>query len=412
MSVPCTSESETAVKPIFPTRSVTTPGVLVTAESEENEYKSLLELATAHARGSGSGSVTADTICKKIGSDVWTKEFNAFLNSRAGGTIHFGIGDDCKVEEGVCLTEKDQDVIRLRIVQVFNQFFPTTLSQYFEVCFIKLDNDHYRFDVDIKHASRIRYMSLEKTVAYTRCGASCCRLKAEELEHRIQEENFTQTTDATINAFIEAQVIMRIRDARMAFPTVLSSSYEREALKLLGNYSEMCDIYQYSVHVAREFLRLLTSVIGRCDVRAGMPESVAVNIADQAYSLQIMYGNGGTPGGDLSDEQFDDRDYNVLSEIYFQIAYDGILYRRSRSLFMLGAIPLVSLVSKIENARKRYDQLEPAVLHSDIDKVEQKKCVNYLKLLQCWEEQKRCGRSDDCAKTEDEIFELGFRYHI
>ena len=346
---------------------------------------------------------------------MWTKELNAFLNSRAGGTIHFGIGDDCRVEEGVCLTEKDQDVIRLRIVQLFNQFYPTTLSRYFEVCFIKLDNGCYRFDVDIKRASGIRYMSLEKTVAYTRSGASCCRLKAEEMEHRIQEETSMQRMDATINACIEVQVILRIRDARMAFPTVQSSSYERGALTLLGNYSEMCDVYSYSIHVAREFLRLLKGVVGRCDVRAGMPESVAFSITDQAYSIQLMYGIEGTPDPgtpDSSDEQLDKGDYNILSEVYFQIAYDGILYRRSRSLFMLGAIPLVSLVSKIANARKHYDQLEPTVWRSEINKEERKKCVKYLELLQLWEEHKRCGHSDDCTKTEDEIFELGFRCHI
>ena len=398
-----------------PTRSVVKPGTLVTAESEQNEYKSLLSLA----EGSGSARrVTADIIRKKIGSDGWTKEFNAFLNSRAGGTIHFGISDDCKVEEGVALNEKDLDKMKMRIGQLFEQFYPTTLSHYYDVHFIKLENGRYRFDVDIKPSSgRICFMSREKTEAYARSGPSCCKLKAEEIERRIQQD-LRQRVDATVNACIEAQVILRIRDAQMTFPSVHigSPSYEKETLVLLGEYSRMCDLFSYGIHVARALLQLLRAVVTK--VRHGIPLSVANNVAIQAYQIQLLYGYHKNPGEDQSEdpsddlsEYLDENDYYVLSEIYFQIAYDGILYRQSRELFMKGAVPLVSLVSKNANARTRYADLESTVLRSKIDTDEKQKCTKYLELLVDWEKHGH-GCSALGRQAEDSIVELGFNYHI
>ena len=162
----------------------TAPGELVAPENEENEYKSLTKLHPG-----GSGRVTADIICKSVGQ--WKNHFNAFLNTRPGGTIRFGI-DDCRVEKGVHLTEKDQDDIKRQIGHLFEQFSPVCRSEYYKVNFVKLDNNRYRFDVDIKHSNRVtRFMGPKQTEAYIRIGPSSVKLTVEEIKARLRREEHT-----------------------------------------------------------------------------------------------------------------------------------------------------------------------------------------------------------------------------
>ena len=105
------------LQPQKPDRSITKPGTLVTPEPDHHEYKSLQQLN----RKQDAKIKFVSEICRKIGED-WKKEFNARLNSKYG-TVHFGITDDCLVEEGIPLTEKDQDQIRMRVSQSFEKFY-------------------------------------------------------------------------------------------------------------------------------------------------------------------------------------------------------------------------------------------------------------------------------------------------
>ena len=192
-----------------PDRSITKPGTLVTPESDHHEYKSLQQLN----RKQDTKIKFVSEICRKIGED-WKKEFNAMLNSKYG-TVHFGITDDCLVEEGIPLTEKDQDQIRMRVSQSFEKFYPAVIHHSsFSIYFIKMENGLFRFDVYIERKSSLDtvFMSRENSIAYWRSGGRCAQIPVDA----IRDRSGTQISN-TLKACIEAQVILRIRDAACAY---------------------------------------------------------------------------------------------------------------------------------------------------------------------------------------------------
>ena len=208
-----------------PDRSITKPGTLVTPESDDHEYKSLQQLNQKQ----DPNFKFVSEICSKIGKD-WEKEFNAMLNSK-GGTVHFGITDDCLVEEGIPLTMKDQDQIRIRVSQSFEKFCPADFqSSPFSIYFIDMENGLFRFDVDIERKSSLDtvFMSREKTTAYWRTGGRCAQIPAEAIRGGTQISKTLEDPDR----------------------------HGKSVIDLLSPFVGMFS-YEYDISVASEFVELL-----------------------------------------------------------------------------------------------------------------------------------------------------------
>ena len=169
------------LQPQKPDRSITKPGTLVTPESDHHEYKSLQQLNQKQ----NTEIKFVSKISKKIHED-WKKGFNAMLNSKYG-TVHFGIADDCLVEEGIPLTEKDKDEIHVRVSQSFETFFPSVIEHStFGIDFIKMENGLFRFDVYIERKSSpyTVFMSRDNSIAYWRSGGRCARIPVDAIQDR------------------------------------------------------------------------------------------------------------------------------------------------------------------------------------------------------------------------------------
>ena len=312
-------------------------GAKVPLETDDTEYKSLTQV----------GSVKE--VCRKIGTD-WSKEFNAMLNNR-GGTIHFGISDDCEVEKGVCLTDKDKDIIQMRISQAFKVFYPSQLKA-FEAKFIPIPGGEphfFRFSVVVKRAvvKGIVFISREKTVAYQRSGAMCVPIPAELLAAVLRPVK--STMDSTLAACVEAQVVLRIRDALLNYIVRIDHSDEKAILELLEPFDRLFDIFDYQLTTAREFLNLLWHIAR--DTRHEKSTEVAKVVANMAQDICDKY-----------ETNLQKDDFYLLCEIFFSIAYDGVRYCKSEDIFLAGACPLVSLLaSKNTHVSEQYESLKETV---------------------------------------------------
>ena len=231
-----------------PDRSITKPGTRVTPESDDHEYKSLQQLN--HKKDPNFKFVIE--ICKKIGKD-WEKEFNAMLNSKCG-TVHFGITDDCYVEEGIPLTEKDQDEIRMRVSQSFKNFFPSVIQPSpFTIHFIEMEKGLFRFDVDIKRESSLDtiFMSREKTVAYCRSGGRCAPIPADAIR------SGTQISQTLEDPGLHGKSVINLL---YPFVGMFSCAYD---ISFASDFVELLEVISSQVHhgLSEEAIKKVTDII-------------------------------------------------------------------------------------------------------------------------------------------------------
>ena len=184
-------------------------GASVGPETDEHEYKSLMVPAdktkslVVPADKTKSLMVPADKTKKpppmrpcKDDSEVLkkvvdhSKEINAMLNHRTGGSIHFGIHDDGIVEEGLDLPQAALiDKLQTRVGQLLQVFYPAVQSRFVAIQLVKLVNrseeptGRWRFDIRVTpYHSEVVLISNKDTVAYYRQGGNSEKMTANMME--------------------------------------------------------------------------------------------------------------------------------------------------------------------------------------------------------------------------------------
>ncbi len=158
-------------------------GAVVIRETADTEYKSLADLEKEKGFEKLRGK-PIDQITRKLGTDGWKKVINAMVNSN-GGKIHFGINDQCVVEEGVALTEKHQEIVEIRVHQIVSEFCPSVEPERIKVHFIPMSSGKFRFTVVVGPSGDVGdivFMKRDVTLAYRRRGADCSHMTVDEIK--------------------------------------------------------------------------------------------------------------------------------------------------------------------------------------------------------------------------------------
>ena len=168
-------------QPLWNPNAAATVGANVGAERDEHEYKSLME----YIDGVSQPLSTLRGLHERVNKATYRKVINAMLNSPNGGSIHFGIGDDGIVEEGLHLDHEQNhamDELRKKVGSVLNSFQPPVESYFAQVEPINLQNDkgeltgRWRFDIDVKPCKEGAKVD---GVAYHRVGPQTVRMSDE-----------------------------------------------------------------------------------------------------------------------------------------------------------------------------------------------------------------------------------------
>ena len=129
-------------------------GANVGAESENHEFKSLMDDVEPLNN--------VNDIVKRVSMDTCIRAINAMLNYPKGGIMHFGIGDDGKVEKGLNLEQNPViDRLRRKIGDILITFSPPVQSHYAQVEAVNLLDDkkvstlRWRFDIVIKNLNKL-----------------------------------------------------------------------------------------------------------------------------------------------------------------------------------------------------------------------------------------------------------------
>lgn len=161
-------------------------GTVLDQETDQHEYKSLMvtaeELPKSKKPRSADKSKNqtmhycsdASEVLKKVVK--YSKGINAMLNHRNGGIVHFGISDNCMVEEGLDLNQTEViDELRIRVGQLLQDtFFPTVQTDYVEIKPVNLldssnqSTGRWRFDIVVHPFERNVFCSRESGEAYYR----------------------------------------------------------------------------------------------------------------------------------------------------------------------------------------------------------------------------------------------------
>ncbi|CAF0723907.1 unnamed protein product [Brachionus calyciflorus] len=118
--------------------------------------------------------------------------------------------------------------------------------------------------------------------------------------------------------------------------------------------------------------------------------------------------------GNIGEEDDYDRILFLIFETCFNIAHDGIKYRKSREIFnigvtllarILGALNKNSLTEQLAKYQARYDNLENSIQDSGVDVEKLKECLRLLK------ERYLTSSFDDQSRIEKELLDLKFNYY-
>ena len=168
-----------------------TVGGDVGAETEEHEYKSLMD----YVDGESQPLNTLRGLHERVNMPINKQVINAMLNSPNGGSIHFGIGDDGIVEEGLHLDHEQNhamDELRKKVGSILNSFQPPVESYFAQVEPINLRNDkweltsRWRFDIAVKpHGEGVKVDGH----AYHRVGPQTVCMTEEQFAWRFMVES-------------------------------------------------------------------------------------------------------------------------------------------------------------------------------------------------------------------------------
>ena len=154
-----------------------TVGGDVGAETDEHEYKSLMD----YVDGVSQPLNTLRGLHEWVNMPINKQVINAMLNSPNGGSIHFGIGDDGIMEEGLHLDHEQNhamDELRKKVGSVLNNFQPPVESYFAQVEPINLRNDkgeltgRWHFDIVVKlHGEGVK---VDGRAYHRPCGTTNC----------------------------------------------------------------------------------------------------------------------------------------------------------------------------------------------------------------------------------------------
>ena len=162
----------------------------VGAETDDHEYKSLME----YIDGESQPLNTLRGLHERVNKVTYTKAVNAMLNHPTGGCIHFGIGDDGIVEEGLNLDCKQNhaiDELRKKVGDILNSFWPPVESSKAQVEPVNLRNNNnqltgrWRFDIVVKPCKEGAKVD---SVAYHRMGPQTVRMTEDQFAWRFMVE--------------------------------------------------------------------------------------------------------------------------------------------------------------------------------------------------------------------------------
>lgn len=105
---------------------------------------------------------------------------------------------------------------------------------------------------------------------------------------------------------------------------------------------------------------------------------------------------------------------NLFIKTCFNIAHDGIKFRKSREIFNLGVTLLARILGSLNKNGKtellvkyeaRYDQLENSIMDSGVEVEKLKECVKLLK------KRSMSAQKIEQAVIEKELHELKFNFY-
>ena len=162
-------------------------GADVGAERDDHEYKSLME----YVDGVSQPLSTLRGLHERVNKATYRKAINAMLNIRTGGCIHFGIGDDGIVEEGLNLKQNRAiDELRKKVGDILNSFWPPVESSKAQVEPVNLRYDNnqltgrWRFDIVVKPCKEGVKVDGH---AYHRVGPQTVRMTEDQFTWRFME---------------------------------------------------------------------------------------------------------------------------------------------------------------------------------------------------------------------------------
>ena len=118
--------------------------------------------------------------------------------------------------------------------------------------------------------------------------------------------------------------------------------------------------------------------------------------------------------GIIAEEDDYDRILYLCFETCFNIAHDGIKYRKSKEIFntgvtllarILGALNKNGLNEQLVKYQARYDNLENSITDSGVDVEKLKECLRLLK------ERYLTGSFEDQSRIEKELLDLKFNFY-
>ncbi len=163
-------------------------GANVGPETDEHEYKSFMVPTDKTKKPPPMRPCKDDSeVLKKVVDH--SKEINAMLNHRTGGSIHFGIHDDGIVEEGLDLPQAALiDKLQTRVGQLLQVFYPAVQSRFVAIQPVNLVNrsgeptGQWRFDICVTPYDKVVLFSRHQTVAYYRQGGNSEPMPADMME--------------------------------------------------------------------------------------------------------------------------------------------------------------------------------------------------------------------------------------
>ena len=164
-------------------------GANVDPETDEHVYKSLMVPADKTKKPPPMRPCKdASEVLKKVVDH--SKEINAMLNHRTGGTVHFGIRDGGMVEEGLDLPQAALiDELQTRVGQLLQEFYPAVQSRFVTIQPVNLVNrseeptGRWRFDICVTpYHSEVVFISNKDAVAYYRQGGNSEKMTANMME--------------------------------------------------------------------------------------------------------------------------------------------------------------------------------------------------------------------------------------
>ena len=169
-------------------------GADVGPETDEHEYKSLMVSADKTRKPSPMRPCRdLSEVLKKVVEH--RKEINAMLNHHTEGTVHFGIQDEGRVEEGLDFDKTGViDKLQTRVGQLLQESYPAVRSCFVAVKLVDLltstgePTRRWRFDINVKpYCSEVVRISRYQTGAYYRQGGNSEPMPADMMD-RLQDE--------------------------------------------------------------------------------------------------------------------------------------------------------------------------------------------------------------------------------